>query len=64
MNLEEKLTNVVEDGSTLPFAVEDESHHLNVCRNPGRNLPESRHTVASYNIIYPSAVSVLSRNFR
>ena len=33
MNLEEKLTNVVEDGSLLPFAVEEESHHLNVCRN-------------------------------
>ena len=34
MNLEEKLTNVVEDGSSLPFAVEEESHHLNVCWNP------------------------------
>lgn len=64
MNLEEKLTNVIEDGSLLPFAVEEESHHLNVCWNPGCNLPESRHTVASYNVIYPSAVSVLSRNFR
>ena len=35
-----------------------------LCQNPGRNLPERRHTAASYNVIYPSAVSVLSRNFR